>query len=340
MSKKVVTMGEMMLRLMPKGNLRLEQATSFDAYYGGDESIVAVSLAKFGFHSVFASKLPDNPLGRTAAKLVEQGVDTSQIAWGGERFGLNFYESGASVRPSRVLYDRKYSAISQANAADFDFESIFCAADWFHVSGITPAISDAAAKLTEDAMKAAKKHSVTVSMDLNYRSKLWSPEKAQSVMIPLMQYVDVCIGGIEDAQKVLGMPCTSKDMDRGEIDIEAYKDMFQQLKHTFQFQYIATTLRRSISASVNDWSSLIYHENEFFHTPKYQIHIVDRGGGGASFSAGVIYGILNGFNLETIGRFATAASALKQTIPGDFNLVTADEVFALMNGDGSGRIQR
>ena len=200
---KVVTMGEMMIRFMPKNNLRFEQATEFEAYYGGDESIVAVSLARFGLESRYVTKLPVNPLGQTAVnKLREQGIDTSYIVRGGERMGLNFYENGASVRASNVLYDRKYSAISQADPEEFDFDGIFSDADWFHVAGITPAISPKAAVLVEAAMKAAKKHGVTVSVDLNYRSKLWTPQEAQAVMIPLMQYVDVCIGNEEDAEKV------------------------------------------------------------------------------------------------------------------------------------------
>ena len=338
---RVVTLGEMMIRFMPKNNLRLEQANEFGAYYGGDESIVAVSLAKFGMDSRYITKLPENPLGNIAInKLREQGVDTAFIARGGDRLGINFYENGASIRPSYVLYDRKNSAISEAEPSDFDFDAIFENADWFHVSGITPAISDNAAELVRIAMKTAKKHNVTVSVDLNYRSKLWSIEKAQSVMIPLMEYVDVCIGGAEDAEKVLGYKKPNIILGGDEHDIEAYKEVFKGLKEKFGFKYVASTLRESHSASDNSWAALLYDGKEFYHTKKYKIHLVDRGGGGASFSAALIYGIMNGFDIAKTGEFAVAASALKQTIMGDFNLVTLDEVNRLMSGDGSGRVQR
>ncbi len=338
---RVVTMGEMMIRFMPKNNLRFEQATEFEAHYGGDESIVAVSLARFGLDARYVTKLPLNPLGQTAlGKLREQGVDTNYIVRGGERLGLNFYENGASVRASNVLYDRKHSAISEATPDEFDWDGIFSDADWFHVAGITPAISESAAVLVEEAMKAAKRHGVTVSVDLNYRSKLWSPERAQSVMIPLMQYVDVCIGNEEDAEKVLGFKPENTDITKGQLDIEAYKEVFRQLKERFGFKYIGSTLRESISASDNGWSTMIYDGNEFYHSRKYDIHLVDRGGGGASFAAGMIYGILNGMSLADTCEFATAASALKQTITGDFNLATLDEVKKLMGGDASGRVSR
>lgn len=341
MAKRIVTMGEMMIRFMPKGNLRFEQATEFEAFYGGDESIVAVSLARFGMESRYVTKLPENPLGQIALnKLREQGVDTSYIARGGERLGLNFYESGVSMRPSNVLYDRKHSAISEALPEDFDLDGIFSDADWFHVAGITPAISDRAAELVKVAMECAKKHGVTVSVDLNYRSKLWSPEKAQSVMVPLMKYVDVCIGNEEDAEKVLGFKPDNTDINSASLDIEGYKKIFQALKEQFGFKYIGSTLRESYSASDNGWSALLYDGKEFYHTKKYDIHLVDRGGGGASFAAGMIYGILNDFNLEKTGEFAVAASALKQTIMGDFNLVGLEEVYSLMRGNTSGRVQR
>lgn len=338
---KIVTMGEMMLRLMPKNNLRFEQATEFEAYYGGDESIVAVSLAKMGMETRYVTKLPLNPIAQTAiGKLKEQGVDTSYIVRGGERMGLNFYENGASVRASDVIYDRKYSAISQATPDEFDWDGIFGDADWFHVAGITPAISESAAELVKQAMIEAKKHGVTVSVDLNYRSKLWSSQRAQEVMIPLMQYVDVCIGNEEDADKVLGFRPENTDITKGQLDIEAYKDVFKRLKETFGFKYIGSTLRESYSASDNGWSVLLYDGEEFYRSRSYKIHLVDRGGGGASFAAGMIYGILNGMSLADTGEFAAAASALKQTIMGDFNLATLDEIQALAGGDASGRVKR
>lgn len=330
-----------MIRLMPKGNLRIEQATEFDAYYGGDESIVAVSLARFGVDSRYVTKLPINPLGQIAlGKLREQGVDTQFIVRGGERLGLNFYENGASMRPSKVIYDRSHSAISEAEPEEFDFDAIFRDADWFHVAGITPAISDSAARLVTAAVQAAKRHGVTVSVDLNYRSKLWSPEKAQSVMIPLMQYTDVLIGNEEDAEKCLGFRAGNTDVTSAELDLAGYQDCFRRLKERFGFRFIASTLRESRSASDNGWSALLYDGNRFYHTRNYDIHLVDRGGGGASFAAGLIYSLLHGYELEKAGEFAVAASALKQTIAGDFNLVTLDEVQQLMNGNTSGRVQR
>ena len=338
---RVVTMGEMMIRFMPKGNLRFEQAVEFEAHYGGDEYIVAVSLARFGLDSRYITKLPENPLGEICLqKLRAQNVDTNFIARGGERLGLNFYECGASMRPSNVVYDRKHSAISEAKVEDFDFDAIFSDADWFHVAGITPAISDSTALLVEAALKSAKAHGVTVSVDLNYRSKLWSPEKAQSVMVPLMKYVDVCIGNEEDAEKVLGFKPGDTDVHGAKLDLDGYKDMFTRLKETFGFKYIATTLRESYSASDNGWSALLYNGEEFYHTKKYDIHLVDRGGGGASFSAGLIFSLLNRFDIQKAGEFAAAASALKQTIIGDFNLATLPEVYALMSGDASGRVKR
>ncbi|MBO4770593.1 MAG: sugar kinase [Clostridia bacterium] len=338
---KIVTMGEMMLRLMPKNNLRFEQATEFEAYYGGDESIVAVSLSKMGMQARYVTKLPLNPIAETAiGKLREQNVDTSYIVRGGDRMGVNFYENGASVRASNVVYDRKYSAISQAEPDEFDWDGIFGDADWFHIAGITPAISEKASVLTERAMKEAKAHGVTVSVDLNYRSKLWSPERAKEVMVPLMKYVDVCIGNEEDADKVLGFRPENTDITKGQLDIEAYKDVFRRLKETFGFKYIGSTLRESWSASDNGWSVLVYDGEKFCHSREYKIHLVDRGGGGASFAAGMIYGILNGMTLEETAEYAAAASALKQTITGDFNLATADEIRRLAGGDASGRVRR
>lgn len=338
---KVITMGEMMIRFMPKEHLRFEQAMEFTAFYGGDEAIVASSLARMGLHSVYITKLPDNPLGRTAiGKLREQGIDTSFIALGGERIGLNFYENGVSMRSSNVVYDRKHSAFAEAEIRDFDFDKIFSGADWFHVSGITPAISEKAVLLTETAMKSAKAQGVSISVDLNYRSKLWSAEKARSVMVPLMQYVDVCIGNEEDTDKVLGFKPLHTDVNSAILDVEGYKEIFQRLKDTFNYKYIASTLRESFSASDNGWSALVYDGKEFYQSPKYNIHLVDRGGGGASFAAGMIYGILNGFALNKIGDFAAAASALKQTISGDFNLSTLQEIYSLMDGNVSGRVQR
>ena len=338
---KVVTLGEMMIRFMPAGNKRFEQVDSFEAYYGGDESIVATSLARFGANSVYLTKLPENPLGDICIqKLRIHGVDTSFIARGGERLGLNFYENGAAVRPSVVLYDRKHSAISEAVPSDFDFDRAFEGADWFHFAGITPAISDAAAALTLEAAKCAKAHGATVSCDLNFRSKLWSEEKAKSVMIPLMKYVDVCIGGLEDADKMLGLEKTKVGRGCFNHSREEYESAFRELQERFGFSFIASTLREGSNASENTWAALLYNGKEFYETTRYTIHLVDRGGGGASFSAAMIYALLDGRSLADTGEFAVAASALKQTIMGDYNLITLPEVEAMVAGGGSGRVQR
>jgi 2-dehydro-3-deoxygluconokinase len=338
---KAVTMGEMMIRLMPRGHLRLEQATSFDAFYGGDESIVAVSLARFGIDTAYVTKLPDNPLGRAALNhLRSHGVNTGFIAIGGERLGLNYYETGAAVRPSRVVYDRKHSAMAEAALSDFDLDRIFEKAEWFHVSGITPALSDKTAALTEKAMSVARQHGVTVSVDLNYRKKLWSPQKAREVMTGLMKYVDVCIGNEEDAEITLGFKPAGTDVYKGELGIEGYKDTFRQMRDRFGFKYIGSTLRESHSASDNVWSVLVFDGKDFCHSRKYDLHLVDRGGGGASFAAGLIYSLMTGKTLEETTEFAAAASALKQTMLGDFNLATVAEVMELVKGDVSGRVQR
>jgi 2-dehydro-3-deoxygluconokinase len=334
-------MGEMMIRLMPRGNLRLEQADSFEAFYGGDESIVAVSLARFGLDTAYVTKLPENPLGKNAeSHLRRHGVKTEHIAWGGERLGLNFYETGVAMRPSKVIYDRAHSAIAEADVEDFNFDAIFKGAKWFHVSGITPALSDKSQALTEKAMQTAKQHDVTISVDLNYRRKLWSPDKALKVMTGLMQYVDVCIGNEEDAEITLGFKPKGTDVYTGELNIEGYKDIFHQMKDRFGFKYIGTTLRESYSASDNGWSVLVFDGDHFHHSRKYDIHLVDRGGGGASFSAGLIYGLIQGMSLEEMTEFAAAASALKQTILGDFNLTSLDDINQLLAGDVSGRVQR
>lgn len=341
MSKKVVTMGEIMLRLSTPGFQRFAQAESLDVVYGGGEANVAVSLANYGLDAYYVTKLPQNPIGQAAINSLRKfGVNTDFVARGGERIGIYFLETGASMRASNVVYDRAHAAIADATAEDFDFDAIFEGADWFHFTGITPALSEEAAKLTEEALKAAKKHGVTVSVDLNYRKKLWTPEKAKSVMTNLMQYVDVCIGNEEDAEKVLGFKPGETDVTKGELELEGYKDIFKQMQETFNFQYVATTLRESHSASDNGWSAMIYDGNEFYVSKKYDIRIVDRVGGGDSFSGGLIYGLATGQNFKDALEFAVAASALKHTIPGDVNLVSVDEVMTLVKGDASGRVQR
>lgn len=341
MSKKVVTMGEIMLRLSSPGFLRFNQSNSFDVVYGGGEANVAVSLANYGLEAHFVTKLPKHEIGQCAVEaLRKQNVKTDYIARGGERIGIYFLETGASMRPSKVVYDRAHSAISEAEVSEFDFDEIFKDAEWFHFTGITPALGPKAAALTEAALKSAKKHGVTVSVDLNYRKKLWTPAEAQQVMTPLMQYVDVCIGNEEDAEKVLGFKPGDTNVEKGELELAGYMDMFRRMQEKFNFKYVATSLRESYSASDNGWSALIYDGNEFYHSKKYEVRIVDRVGGGDSFASGLIYGLMSGKDYKAALEFGVAASALKHTIFGDFNLVTVEEVEALVGGDASGRVQR
>ena len=341
---KIVTMGEIMLRLSTPNNEKFIQADEFDINYGGGEANVAVSLANYGHQAEFVTAVPDNPIGACAvAALRKYGVETKHIAKCGERLGIYFLETGASMRASNVVYDRAHSSIATADASNFDFDDIFKDADWFHFTGITPAISDLAAEVTEAALKAAKKHNVTVSVDLNFRKKLWSSEKAQKVMTNLMQYVDVCIGNEEDAEKVLGFKPGNTDVTKGELELGGYVDIFNQMADKFGFKYIISSLRESHSASDNDWSACFMDgkTREFSHSRQYSIHpIVDRVGGGDSFAGGLICGLADGKDFKSALEFAVAASALKHTIPGDFNLGTRAEVEALVGGDASGRVQR
>ena len=338
---RIVTLGEIMLRLSTPGYERFMQSESFDVCYGGGEANVDVSLAGFGHDASFVTKLPANEIGDAAVSALRRyGVDTSDIVRGGDRVGIYFLETGASVRPSKVVYDRAHSAIAEAVPSDFDFEKIFEGAEWFHFTGITPAISDNAAAVTKAALIAAKKKGLTVSCDLNFRKKLWSSEKAQKVMTDLMQYVDVCIGNEEDAEKVLGFKPAGTDVTKGDLALAGYEDIFKRMKERFGFRYVVSSLRESISASDNNWSAAIYDGNEFYHSRTYKLHIVDRVGGGDSFAAGLICGLMDGKSGKEALEFAVAASALKHTIPGDFNCVTRNEVLALAGGDGSGRVQR
>ena len=344
MGKKVITLGEIMLRLSTPGNQRYMQAVDFEINYGGGEANVAVSLANYGHNAEFVTKVPDNEIGKCAvASLRKMNVSTENIVYGGERLGIYFLETGAAMRASNVIYDRANSSIATAKPEDFDFEGIFEGADWFHFTGITPAISDEAALVTEAACKAAKAKGVKVSCDLNFRKKLWSSEKAQRVMSNLMQYVDVCIGNEEDAEKVLGFKPGNTDVTSGELELASYKDIFEQMVEKFDFEYVISSLRVSHSASDNGWSACIYSRDtkEFYHSKEYRIApIVDRVGGGDSFAGGTICGFLDGKNFKDALEFGVAASALKHTIPGDVNLVSRKEVEGLVGGDASGRVQR
>ena len=341
---KIVTMGEIMLRLSTPNNEKFIQADEFDINYGGGEANVAVSLANYGHEADFVSALPKNPIGDAAiATLRKYNVGTKHISRSGERVGIYFLETGSAMRASNVVYDRAHSSISTAKVDEFDFDEIFKDADWFHFTGITPAVSDSAAELTEAALKAAKKAGVTVSVDLNFRKKLWSSEKAKRIMTNLMQYVDVCIGNEEDAEKVLGFKPGNTDVTAGELELNGYVDIFNQMCDQFNFKYVISSLRESFSASNNDWSACIMDGNtrEFYHSKKYHVTpIVDRVGGGDSFAAGVICGLCDKKDFKSALEFAVAASALKHTIPGDFNLVTREDVESLAGGDGSGRVQR
>jgi 2-dehydro-3-deoxygluconokinase len=338
---KIVTMGEIMLRLMTPGFIRIEQADQFDAIYDGDEAIVGTSLARFGENVSYVTKLPKSALGDTClSRLRGQNVNCDHVARGGARLGINFYETGVSMRPPRVIYDRAGSSFATAEPGDFDFDAIFKEADWFHFAGITPAISDKTALLTRTAVDAARRHNVMVSCDLNYRRKLWSPEKAQAFMKDIMHSVDVCIGNEEDAEMTLGLKPENTNVSQGKLSLDGYKAVFQQMRDIYGFKYIGCTLRESYSASDNGWSVLCYDGREFCQSRHYDIRLVDRGGGGASFAAGFIYGLLHQMPMQTIAEFAGAASALKHTVYGGFNITNLDEVWELAEGDQSGRVQR
>lgn len=341
MKQKVVTFGEIMTRYTAPDYKRFEQCDNLDFTFGGGEANVAVAVTNYGLQGEFVTKLPENAWGQAAINSLRRyGVKTDNIVRGGDRIGTYYVEMGAAMRPSQVLYDRAHSAIAEASVDDFDFDAILDGAVWFHTTGITPALSDNCAELTLRALKAAKAKGITTSIDLNFRKKLWTPEKAQSIMPGLCEYVDVCIGNEEDAEKTLGFKAEATDVTKGELNVEGYKDVFKKMKDRFGFKYIATTLRESFSAFDNGWSAAVYDGKDFYHTRKYNIHIVDRVGGGDSFASGFIYGLIAGKSMSDAAEFAAAASALKHTIPGDFNHVSVSEVENLLKGDGSGRVQR
>lgn len=338
---KIVTLGEIMLRLSPEGNERFIQSDHFRIIPGGGEANVAVSLANYGHEAYFVTKLPKHEIGQIAVNALRRyGVDTHYIVRGGDRVGLYYAETGASMRPSKVVYDRAHSAIAEADASEFDFDAIMDGAQWFHWSGITPAISDKAAEITKKACEAAKRHGVTVSVDLNFRKKLWTSEKAISVMRPLMQYVDVCIGNEEDAQLCLGFK-PDADVEGGKTDAAGYHKIFEQMAKEFGFKYVVSTLRESYSATHNGWKALIYNGKDFYESRHYDIDpIIDRVGGGDSFAGGLIHGLLTKETQGEALEFAVAASALKHTVNGDFNLVSVSEVESLAAGNANGRVQR
>ncbi len=330
-----------MLRLSPPPYQKTYFTRTFDACYGGGEANVAVSLSQFGLDTAFVTKVPYNAIGDAAIRVLqEMNVHTRFIARGGTRLGIYYLEHGASIRPSQVLYDRSHSAIAEASEKDFNFPTILKGAHWFHVSGITPALSPACAQLTKKILIAAKKSGLTTSFDLNYRKKLWTPQQAQAICIPLMRYVDVCIGNEEDAEMVLGITPEKTDVHKGKLNIEGYYTVCRYLQKKFKFKYMATTLRQSISASDNNWSAILYDGKQFFQSKEYSLHIVDRIGGGDAFSAGLIYAMLVQYPLQKVVDFAVAASALKHTIQGDFNQISIAEVQTLIKSGGRGRIIR
>lgn len=341
MAHKVVTFGEIMLRLSPPGHQRFTQATSFDVIYGGGEANVAVSLANYGCEAHFVTRVPSHEIGQCAVNALRAlGVHTEYVARGGDRLGIYYCESGASQRPSKVVYDRANSSISQVRPGEFDWDAILSGASWFHFTGITPALGDGPAAATLEAVKAAKRLGVKVSADLNYRKKLWSPEKANAVMSGLMEYVDVAVGNEEDAEKVFGIKAGASDVTKGELSHEGYRKVARELVERFGFEKVAITLRESLSASDNNWSGMLYDGAEFYLSRRYQVHIVDRVGGGDSFAGALIYSLLEDMPGQQAVEFAAAASCLKHSIIGDFNLVGPSEVRTLAGGDASGRVQR
>ena len=338
---KIITFGEIMLRLKSPEHERFFQQPALEATFGGGEANVAVSLSLLGKQGVFVTALPDNPIADGAVSAVRShGVDVSFIKRTKGRMGIYYLESGANQRASNVVYDREYTSISMAKPGDFDWASIFSGANWFHITGITPALTESTAALSLEAVKAAKKAGCTVSIDLNYRKKLWTSAEAIAVMRPLMAYVDVCIGNEEDALLCLGFK-PEADIEGGHTDAAGYHGIFRQMAGEFGFKMVVSTLRESFSASHNGWKALLYDGTSFYESRRYNIQpIVDRVGGGDSFSAGLIHGLLTRDDKQEALEFAVAASALKHTVNGDFNLVSTDEVEALMGGNTNGRVQR
>ena len=341
MAKRIVTFGEIMLRLAPEGYLRFFQNDTMQATFGGGEANVAVSLANYGMDASFVTKLPAHAIGQGAVNSLRGfGVDTKDIVRGGDRVGIYFLEKGASQRGSVCIYDRAHSAIQEASREDFDWDKIFEGADWFHFTGITPALGANLVDICIDACKAAKAKGVKISCDLNYRGKLWTRAQAREAMTKLCEYVDVCISNEEDAKDVFGIEAENTDIYGGKLDKEGYKSVAKQLMDTFKFEKVAITLRSSISANDNDWAGMLYDGENYCFSKEYHLHIVDRVGGGDSFGGGLIYSLLSGKDSQSAIEFAVAASALKHSIEGDYNRVTVSEVEKLAGGDASGRVQR
>ena len=338
---KIVCFGEIMMRLNPEGYLRFVQAEKFEASYAGGEANVAVSLANYGLDASYVTKLPDNDLGRCARNAVRHfGVDTRDIVWGGPRLGIYFVEKGASQRASKVVYDRAGSSIALARREDFDWDRILDGADWFHFTGITPALGGECPEICLDALKACKAKGVTVSCDLNYRGKLWPRGQAGETMAKLVPYVDVCIANEADAADVFGIRAEGTDVDSGKLNKDGYVSVAKQLADRFGCRKVAITLRTSLSATDNLWSGMLWTPEGACFAPEYKVHIVDRVGGGDSFGGGLIYALASGYGTQDAIDFAVAASCLKHAIEHDFNLVSVAEVKSLAAGNASGRVQR
>lgn len=340
---KVITFGEILLRLAPQGHKKLFQNDIFETSFCGAEANVAVSLANYGIDSCFVTKVPDNEVGQASINSLRYfGVDTSKVIKGGERLGLYYLEKGASQRPSKVIYDRTFSAIANASIYDFNWNQIFEGVDWFHFTGINPALSENMSKISLQACKVAKEKGLKISCDINYRSKLWTKDAAKEIMTELMKYVDVCIGNEEDAENVFGIKADNTDVLSGEVDHKSYEKVAKKISDTFGCKYVAMSLRTSLSASTNKWAGMLYStaDDKYFVSKEYTIDIVDRVGSGDSFAAGIIYTLINKSEGQDAVDFAVAASCLKHTQEGDFNRIAADEVIALVGGDSSGRVKR
>ena len=337
---KLVCFGEIMGRFSPPGYLKTIQTNSFQLSFAGGEANVAVSVANYGGDVKFVTKLPDNDLSRRCIRILRgYRVNTDDVIFGGDRMGIYFVEKGASQRPSKIIYDRKYSAISQADPSEFDWDKIFEGAEWFHFTGITPALSENMVCACRDAVKAAKKKGITISCDLNYRKNLWSSKRAGEVMSELMPYVDVCIANEEDAEKVFGIKASNTDVTSGTLNEEGYREVADQLIQRFGVKKVAITLRGSISASDNMWSGILYDGKQFYHSREYKIHLVDRVGGGDSFASGLVYGLMTTGDAETAVNYGAAHGALAMTTPGDTTMASKKEVEAIMGGAGA-RVNR
>lgn len=339
---KVVTFGEIMLRIQPDDYYRFVQVDSMTTTFGGGEANVAVSLANYGLDAYFVTKLPTHEIGQAAVNSLRRyGVNTQYIVRGGPRVGIYYNEKGASQRGSKCVYDRAGSSLQLAKAEEFDWKTILKDAKWFHITGITPALGANMVQACIDGAKVAHDLGATVSCDLNYRGKLWTKDEARAAMTDICKYVDVCISNEDDANDVFGIKSEGTDTTKGALNNEGYLSVARQLKEKFGFKKVAITLRTSINANRNDWQALLYvDDNDYAFSKKYEMWIVDRVGGGDSFGGGLIYSQLQGMNTQDSINWAVAASCLKHTIIGDYNMVSVDEVTKLAGGDGSGRIQR